>query len=86
MIERDPQLATRGALVTLDHPLLGAFGHIATPIRFSRDVPAPYRAPRMGEHGREVAATIGALDDARIDQLETILSEAEALEAAGLRE
>ena len=72
MIERDPQLATRGALVTLDHPLLGPFGHIATPIRFSRDVPAPYRAPRMGEHGREVAATICALDDARIDQLETM--------------
>jgi crotonobetainyl-CoA:carnitine CoA-transferase CaiB-like acyl-CoA transferase len=72
MIERDPQLATRGALITLDHPLLGPFGHIATPIRFSRDVPEPYRAPRMGEHGREVAATICALDAARIDQLETM--------------
>jgi len=71
MIERDPQLATRGALVTLDHPLLGPFGHIATPIRFSRDAPAPFRAPRMGEHCREVAATICALDAARIDHLET---------------
>jgi crotonobetainyl-CoA:carnitine CoA-transferase CaiB-like acyl-CoA transferase len=72
MIERDPQLAERGALVTLDHPLLGPFGHIATPIRFSRDVPAPYRAPRMGEHGREVAATICGLSAERIDQLQAM--------------
>lgn len=71
MIERDPQLATRGALTELDHPLLGSFGHIATPIRFSRDVPSPYRAPRMGEHGRDVASTICALDPSRIDQLES---------------
>jgi crotonobetainyl-CoA:carnitine CoA-transferase CaiB-like acyl-CoA transferase len=71
MIEHDPQLASRGALVALDHPLLGPFGHIATPIRFSRDLPSPYRAPRMGEHGREVAATICGLDPARIDHLES---------------
>jgi len=69
MIDRDPQLADRGALVVLDHPLLGPFGHIATPIRFSRDVPEPYRAPRMGEHVRAVAAEICGLDDARIDEL-----------------
>lgn len=72
MIERDPQLTERGALVTLDHPLLGPFGHIATPIRFSRDTPEPYRAPRMGEHKREVAATICAIDEARIDELEAM--------------
>jgi len=72
MIERDRQLAERGALVTLDHPLLGPFGHIATPIRFSRDVPAPYRAPRMGEHAREVAATICGVPVPRIDELEAM--------------
>lgn len=70
MIERDPQLAGRGALVDLDHPLLGPFGHIATPIHFSRDAPHPYRAPRMGEHGREVAGTICGLSSERIDQLQ----------------
>ncbi len=49
MIEHDPQLAARGALVELPHPLLGPFGHIATPLRFSRD---RVRAlPRAG-HGR----------------------------------
>jgi crotonobetainyl-CoA:carnitine CoA-transferase CaiB-like acyl-CoA transferase len=52
MIDHDPHLAARGALALLDHPLLGPFGHIATPIRFSRDPFQPYRAPRMGEHCR----------------------------------
>jgi crotonobetainyl-CoA:carnitine CoA-transferase CaiB-like acyl-CoA transferase len=72
MMERDPQLADRHALVTLDHPLLGPFGHIATPLHFSRDAPRPFRAPRMGEHGREVAQTICGLDPARIDQLQDL--------------
>jgi ABC-type sugar transport system permease subunit len=53
-------------------PLLGPFGHIATPIRFSRDKPEPYRAPRMGEHGREDASEICGLDETRIDALETM--------------
>ena len=70
MIERDPQLAERGALVTLDHPRLGDFGHIATPIRFSAGELQPYRAPRMGEHGREVAATICGLAPERIEELD----------------
>ncbi|HEU4652164.1 MAG TPA: CoA transferase [Croceibacterium sp.] len=72
MIERDPQLAGRGALVTLDHPILGPFGHIATPIHFSRDVPQPYRAPRMGEHVREVAAGVCGLSAERIDALQAM--------------
>ena len=70
MIERDPQLAGRGALVTLDHPLLGPFGHIATPIAFSRDAFQPYRAPRMGEHVREIARDLCGLSDARIAELD----------------
>jgi crotonobetainyl-CoA:carnitine CoA-transferase CaiB-like acyl-CoA transferase len=70
MIEFDPQLAARGALVELDHPLLGPFGHIATPIRFSADRPEPFRAPRMGEHVREVATQICGLDPAYVDRLE----------------
>jgi crotonobetainyl-CoA:carnitine CoA-transferase CaiB-like acyl-CoA transferase len=70
MIEHDPQLAARGALVELPHPLLGPFGHIATPMRFSKDAPRPYRAPSMGEHVREVATEICGLDPARIDRLE----------------
>jgi crotonobetainyl-CoA:carnitine CoA-transferase CaiB-like acyl-CoA transferase len=70
MIERDPQLGGRGALVTLDHPLLGPFGHIATPLRFSRDAFSPFRAPGMGEHAHDVARTLCGLSDARIAELE----------------
>lgn len=70
MIEHDPQLALRGALVTLPHPLLGPFGHIATPMLFSRDRLEPYRAPAMGEHCAEVARTLCGLSDDRIAQLE----------------
>lgn len=70
MIEHDPQLKGRRALVTLDHPLLGPFGHIATPILFSRDGFQPYRAPGMGEHVAEIAREICGLSDARIADLE----------------
>ncbi len=71
MLERDPQLAERDALVTLDHPLLGPFGHIATPIRFSRDVPEPFRAPRIGEHVEEIARTLSGMTPERIAELES---------------
>lgn len=70
MIEGDAQLIGRGALVALDHPLLGPFGHIATPLRFSRDAFKPFRAPGMGEHGREIARELCGLSEARIAELE----------------
>lgn len=70
MIERDAQLIGRGALVTLDHPLLGPFGHIATPLRFSRDRFQPFRAPGMGEHVHEIARDLCGLSEARIAELE----------------
>ena len=71
MIEHDAHLMARGALVTLPHPLLGPFGHIATPIRFSRDAFQPFRAPGMGEHCAEVARDLCGLSDARIAELES---------------
>jgi crotonobetainyl-CoA:carnitine CoA-transferase CaiB-like acyl-CoA transferase len=71
MVEHDPQIAWRSALVALDHPLLGPFGHMATPIRFSHDRLAPFRAPALGEHSREVAASICGLADEEIDRLES---------------
>jgi len=70
LLEHDPQIATRAALVTLDHPLLGPFGHIATPIAFSRDQCAPFRAPMLGEHAHQVAREICGLDEAAIVALE----------------
>lgn len=65
----DPQLAARGALVTLDHPALGAFGHVRTPIDFSRDKPEPFRAPAIGEHARDIATGIVGMAPDRFDAL-----------------
>jgi len=70
LMERDAQLAARGALVTLDHPLLGAFGHMRTPVSFSRNIVTPYRPPRIGEHSHEIARTLCGLPEARIQALE----------------
>ena len=70
LTERDPQLKFRGALTQLDHPLLGPFGHVRTPITFSRSTPAPFRAPRLGEHSAAIARDIAGLDEARILELE----------------
>ncbi|CCA90972.1 L-carnitine dehydratase/bile acid-inducible protein F (plasmid) [Novosphingobium sp. PP1Y] len=69
MIEGDPQLAAREALVMLEHPLLGTFGHIASPMQFSRDGFRPFRAPGMGEHHEEIARQICGIPDERIAQL-----------------
>ena len=70
MIERDPQLAARGALVRLEHPLLGPFGHVRSPVSFSYSTIAPYRAPRIGEHSHSIARELSGLSDARIAALD----------------
>jgi crotonobetainyl-CoA:carnitine CoA-transferase CaiB-like acyl-CoA transferase len=72
LMERDPQIAARGALVTLDHAALGPFGHVRTPITFSRSRTAPFRAPRMGEHCREIARALAGLSEERIAALEQL--------------
>jgi len=70
MIEKDTQLASRGALIELDHPLLGRFGLVNTPLAFSRDRFTPFRAPSLGEHGAEILRDICGFDDERIAELE----------------
>jgi crotonobetainyl-CoA:carnitine CoA-transferase CaiB-like acyl-CoA transferase len=71
LIEKDLPLMQRGALVDLPHPKLGSFGHVRTPIDFSGETIAAYRAPGIGEHSREVAMDAAHLDAGRIDELET---------------
>ena len=70
LFERDPQL--RHALAPLDHPILGTFGHMRTPIHFSASQPEPYRAPSMGEHNRQIAAKLCGLSAERIAELEQL--------------
>jgi crotonobetainyl-CoA:carnitine CoA-transferase CaiB-like acyl-CoA transferase len=69
LVDKDEGLQYRGALVRLPHPLLGEFGHVRTPMSFSRDVNLPYRAPGMGEHGAQIAQDIAGLTPERIAQL-----------------
>jgi crotonobetainyl-CoA:carnitine CoA-transferase CaiB-like acyl-CoA transferase len=71
LVEHDAPLRARGALVELPHPKLGAFGHVRTPISFSRDLQQPYRAPGLGEHNAEIIRGAAGLDDARYAALES---------------
>jgi crotonobetainyl-CoA:carnitine CoA-transferase CaiB-like acyl-CoA transferase len=61
LLERDPGLAARGALVRLPHAQLGEFGHVRTPLSLSLDRPAPYRAPGLGEHTLEILREVAGL-------------------------
>ncbi len=70
LVERDPGIAARGALVTLDHVRLGPFGHVRTPLTFSRDLNHPYRAPALGEHSRQIACTVAGLSEERVRALQ----------------
>jgi len=70
LMEHDEPLRARGALVELPHPKLGPFGHVRTPISFSRDRQQPYRAPGMGEHNAEVIRGAAGLDAQRLAELE----------------
>jgi crotonobetainyl-CoA:carnitine CoA-transferase CaiB-like acyl-CoA transferase len=72
LLERDPSLALRGALCRLEHARLGTFGHVRTPIDFSRDTVAPYRPPGLGEHGLAIARDVAGLAPERIAQLEAL--------------
>jgi len=58
-------------LPVVEHPIVGSYRQIPSPVRFSR-TPASVRrpAPLVGQHGREVMREIG-LSEAEIDALES---------------
>jgi crotonobetainyl-CoA:carnitine CoA-transferase CaiB-like acyl-CoA transferase len=72
LLERDPQIAYRGALMPLDHPHLGPFGHVRTPITFSHSRTVPFRPPAIGEHSVGIARGIAGLDMSRITELQQL--------------
>ncbi|HEY0682320.1 MAG TPA: CoA transferase [Steroidobacter sp.] len=72
LMERDPQIAARHALINLDHPSLGPFGHVRTPMDFSASAISPYRAPSIGEHSTAIARDLCGLSAARIDELQQL--------------
>lgn len=69
LFEKDPGILTRQALVVLEHARLGAFGHVRTPIDFSRDANIPFRAPGLGEHSAEVAREVAGIAPERLEAL-----------------
>jgi crotonobetainyl-CoA:carnitine CoA-transferase CaiB-like acyl-CoA transferase len=71
LMEEDPQIAARASLVPIEHPLLGTFGHLRTPVTLSRSVLGLYRAPGIGEHSMSIAKTLCGLGDPRIAELES---------------
>jgi len=71
LVERDATLRGRGALVELPHSMLGRFGHMRTPISFSRSRVSAFRAPALGEHTHEIARTLAGLCDDRLAELES---------------
>ena len=65
----DAHIASRGDLVTVDDPTVGPLRQQAPfPRRVGETVAAPSGAPRLGEHTREILATIG-VDAAQLDRL-----------------
>jgi crotonobetainyl-CoA:carnitine CoA-transferase CaiB-like acyl-CoA transferase len=70
LFEHDETLRLRGALVELPHPALGPFGHVRTPVDFSRTPPQPFRAPALGEHNGDIAARFAGLSVERVAELQ----------------
>ncbi|HWW20680.1 MAG TPA: CoA transferase [Steroidobacteraceae bacterium] len=67
LLEHDPQVKARESLTALDHAQLGKFGHVRTPISFSRSLIAPYCAPRIGEHNEWIARRLAGLSAERYE-------------------
>ena len=72
LMEHDEHLRARHPLLALEHPLLGEFGHMRTPIAFSRSGTSPFRAPGMGEHNRQIATEICGLSSTRVEALDQL--------------
>jgi len=66
----NPQIQHRKMLVETEHALAGTIRLLANPMRLSKtpvtDYPAP---PLLGQHTREVLATVLGLDAAQLDNL-----------------
>ena len=56
----DPQVQARGMLIEQDHPTLGRIRMPDLPFRFSGyEPPVPAVAPLIGQHNRDIAASLG---------------------------
>jgi crotonobetainyl-CoA:carnitine CoA-transferase CaiB-like acyl-CoA transferase len=67
----DPQTRARGGVVSYEHPALGTVRQVASPLRISGAEPPVRRAPRLGEHTREVVTELCGYDAGRMASLAT---------------
>ena len=55
-----PQVAAEGILASFEHPGVGHYRGMAHPVRFGDGPPpAPFAAPQLGQHSREILAGFG---------------------------
>ena len=68
---QDPEVAERGLVVDVDHPMAGRMRLLGSPLRLSRTCArvAGY-APMLGEHTRDILSEWLNLADVKIDTLE----------------
>ena len=63
-VVNDPQIKARGMLIEQDHPVLGKVTLPNLPFKFSGcDTTQTMPAPLMGQHNRQIAASIGYSDE-----------------------
>jgi hypothetical protein len=55
--------------VPLEHARLGSFGHVRTPLVFSRSHFEPFRAPAMGEHNIDILTSVCGFSSEQARQL-----------------
>jgi formyl-CoA transferase len=59
-----PQVAAEGILASFGHPGVGRYRGMAHPVRFGDGPPpAPFAAPQLGQHSREILAGLGYSDE-----------------------
>ena len=63
IVDNDPQLREREFLKTVDHPILGAFGHQVPPFKLSATPAVPYPAPGMGADNDYICTQLLGMDD-----------------------
>ena len=59
-----PQVAAEGILAEFAHPTLGRYRGMAHPVRVGEGPPpTPLPAPTLGQHSREILASLGYTDE-----------------------
>lgn len=72
LVERDEQIAARGAFVTVDHPEMGPVVYNAPPYKLSRTPPEIRSAPLIGQHNDEVMREWAGIDAEEMERLTSL--------------